>query len=243
LTRTAQWGGEGRPQGLSTFTDLLLGRDNRGDDDIDQTNEPGNQLGGIDWRLSGTFFGDTGLGFYGQWIGEDESNALPSRFSMLMGLDASLVSESIHHRFYIEFSDTTAEGFKGSGSDRPNYTYEHGIYQSGYRYRNRSIASATDNDTRMFTLAHDLLIGDDQQISWSLAKVEMNRDGTDTNAPGGHTLSRDIRTDLWLADARYSILINPWQLSFGVDYQSEDLTYAKESIGGAGAYFAWEARW
>ncbi|MBA54418.1 MAG: hypothetical protein CMK89_08190 [Pseudomonadales bacterium] len=243
LTRTAQWGGEGRPQGFSTFTDLLLGRDNRGDDDIDQTNEPGNQLGGIDWRLSGTFFGDTGFGFYGQWIGEDESNALPSRFSMLMGLDASLVSESIHHRFYIEFSDTTAEGFKGSGSDRPNYTYEHGIYQSGYRYRNRSIASATDNDSRMLTLAHDLLIGDDQQISWSLTKVELNRDGTDTNAPGGHTLSRNIRTDLWLADARYSILINPWQISLGIDYQSEDLTYAKESIGGAGAYFAWEARW
>lgn len=243
LTRTAQWGGEGRPSGFSTFIDLISGKDNRGDAGIDQNNEPGNQLGGIDWRLSGTFFDDTGLGFYGQWIGEDESNALPSRFTMLMGLDASIMSESVQHRLYIEFSDTTAEGFKGSGSDRPNYAYEHGIYRNGYRYRNRAFGSATDNDSRMLTFAHDLFMGDDQQFSWSVSRVELNRDGNDTQPPAGNTLSYAARTDLWLADARYSILFNPWQLSLGLDYQSEDLTYAGESIGGAGAYAAWEARW
>ncbi|WP_290593959.1 MULTISPECIES: capsule assembly Wzi family protein [unclassified Ketobacter] len=243
LTRTAQWGGEGRPRDFSTFTDLLLGRDNRGDEGIEQRNEPGNQLGGIDWRLSGTFFGDTGVGLYSQWIGEDESGGTPSRFSMLIGADASIILTGIHHRIYLEFSDTTAEGFKGGDSARPNISYEHSIYKNGYRYRIRSIASATDNDTRMLTLAHDLHLNDDQQISWSLAKVEVNRDGTDTSPPGGNTLSRNVRTNLWLADARYSILINPWQLSFGVDYQSEDLTYGGDSIGGASAYFAWEARW
>lgn len=243
LTRTAQWGGEGRPQSFSTFTDLLLGRDNRGDDGVDQSNEPGNQLGGIDWRLSGTLFEQTGVGFYGQWVGEDESGALPSRFTMLMGLDASIVSEQLHQRIYLEYSDTTAEGFKGEDNDRPNYAYEHGIYQSGYRYRNRAIGASTDNDTRMLTFAHDLFVGDEQQIGWSVSRVELNRDGTDPTNRGGNTLSRDVRTDLWLADARYSILLNPWQLTLGLEYQSEDLTYAEDTIGGAGAYFAWEARW
>ncbi|MAR89399.1 MAG: hypothetical protein CML06_00750 [Pseudomonadales bacterium] len=243
LTRTAQWGGEDRPDGLSTFTDLLMGKDNRDEGGFDQSNEPGNQLGGLDWRLSGTLFGNTGVGFYGQWIGEDESNFQPSRFTMLMGLDASLIGPNLHQRFYLELADTTAEGFKGSASDRPNYAYEHSIYRSGYRYRNRAIGAATDNDSRMVTLAHDLFVGDDHQFSWSVSRVELNRDGTDANAPGGNTLSRNRRTDLWLADARYSILINPWQLTLGLDYQSEDLTYADDTIGGTGVYFAWEGRW
>ena len=243
LTRTAQWGGENRPQGFSTFMDLLLGRDNRGDDGVDQSNEPGNQLGGIDWRLSGTWFEDTGLGFYGQWIGEDESGALPSRFTMLMGLDASIIGEHTHHRIYLEFSDTTAEGFKGEGNDRPNYAYEHGIYRSGYRYRNRAIGPASDNDSRMLTLAHDLFMSDNQQISWSISKAELNRDGTDAALPGGNTISRDSATELWLADARYSILFNPWQVTVGLNYQSEDLIYADTETGSNGAYFAWEARW
>ncbi len=95
----------------------------------------------------------------------------------------------------------------------------------------------------MLTLAHDLFVGDDQQFSWSVSRVELNRDGTDAKPPGGNTLSYGTRTDLWLADARYSILFDPWQLSLGLDYQSEDLTYAEGTIGGAGAYFAWEARW
>lgn len=241
--RTAQWGGKGRPQDFSTFTDLLIGRDNRGDDGVDINNEPGNQLGGVDWRLSTTVFEDTGIGFYGQLIGEDESGALPSRYTTLFGLDTSVISTNLHQRFYLEFSDTTAEGFKGSKNDRPNYAYEHGIYRSGYRYRGRSIGATTDNDSRMLTLAHNLFVGDDQQFSWSVSRVELNRDGTDLSDRGGNTLSRNKQTNLWLADARYSILFNPWQLTFGLDYQSEDLTYAEQTIGGAGAYFAWEVRW
>ena len=162
---------------------------------------------------------------------------------MLLGLDASIISEQTHHRLYIEFSDTTAEGFKGEDNDRPNYAYEHGIYRSGYRYRNRAIGPASDNDSRILTLAHDLFKNDNQQISWSISKAELNRDGTDAPLPGGSTTSRNSATDLWLADIRYSILFNPWQLSFGVDYQSEDLIYADTKTGGTGAYFAWEARW
>ena len=243
LTRTAQWGGKGRPQDLGTFFDLLIGKDNRGSNSIDQNNEPGNQLGGIDWRLSSTVFDDTGVSFYGQWIGEDESGALPSRFVMLLGLDASIISEHTHHRIYFEFSDTTSEGYKGEGNDRPNYAYEHSIYRDGYRYRNRAIGSASDNDSRMLTLAHDLYMGDNTHISWSISRAELNRDGSDRTPPGGNTISRDAANNLWLADVRYSTLFNPWQLTIGIDYLSEDLVYADNIIGGTGAYFAWEVRW
>lgn len=243
LTRTALWGGDNRPHNSSTFRNLLLGRDNRGDDDIDESNEPGNQLGGIDWRLSSTFFGNTGLGFYGQVIGEDESGGTPSRAIAMVGADASIIDRTWHHRFYLEAADTTVEGFKGDSKARPNSAYEHSIYQSGYRYRNRTIGAATDNDTRILTFAHDLFMGDDRQFSWSISHLELNRDGTDKSPPGGNPISFEERTDLWIADARYSILLSSVQVTVGLDYQSEALRYAGERIDGAMGYFAWEARW
>ena len=243
LSRTAQWGGEGRPQSFSTFSDLLLGRDNRGDDDIDESNEPGNQLGGIDWRLSGTFFGDTGLGLYGQFIGEDESGGTPSRAIAQIGIDASIIGNQWQNRFYLELADTTVEGFKGESKARANSAYEHSIYQSGYRYHNRAIGAATDNDSRILTFAHDLFMGDDRQFSWSVSRLQLNRDGTDRPPPGGNTLSYGQRSDLWIADARYSMLFNAIQVTIGLDFQSEDLHYAGEPIDGTGGYLAWEARW
>jgi len=242
FTRTAMWGGEDRPQDLGTFGDLLIGNDNPKKQNT-SFEEPGNQLAGVDWRLSGTLFDDTGVGFYGQMIGEDEANLAPSRFSVLFGLDASITGPSIHHRFYLEYSDTTAEGFKGAENDMPNYSYEHHIYRSGYRYRNLALGASTDNDSRMLTFAHDLFVRDDQQFSWSVSRVELNRDGTDVAAPGGNTLSYGTSTNLWLADARYSILFDPWQITVGLDYQSEEFEYAGDTIGGTGGYVGWEVRW
>ncbi|MEE2729666.1 MAG: capsule assembly Wzi family protein [Pseudomonadota bacterium] len=243
LTRTAQWGGEGRPQDWGTFTDLLLGKDNRGDDDIDESNEPGNQLGGIDWRLSGTVLDDVGVGFYGQWIGEDETNSQPTAFVMLMGLDVSVLANQTQHRAYLEYSDTLAEGFKPDHPGKKNYAYEHGIYRSGYRYRNRTIGSSVDNDSRILTLAHDMFILDDMQFGWSASYIKLNMDGSDASPPGGHTLSRDNTTKLWDIGAHYRLLLNPWQLTVGLNYQSEELTYAGDTLDGTSAYFAWEARW
>ncbi len=47
-SRTAQWGGDGRPESLSSLKNLVLGKDNRGDGGVTVSNEPGNQLGGLD---------------------------------------------------------------------------------------------------------------------------------------------------------------------------------------------------
>lgn len=243
LTRTAQWGGEGRPQDFSTFVDLFFGRDNRGEDGINLDNEPGNQLGGVDWRYSTTLFNDTGFGFYGQWIGEDETNSQPTSFIMLMGIDLSLHSSELQHRFYFELNDTLAEGYKPDQPGKKNSAYEHGVYKSGYRYNGRSIGASQDNDSRTYTIAHNAFSGDDQQIGWSVSYMKLNVDGTDRAPPGGHTLSRDKKTNLWLLNTHYSILFDPWQLTVGLDYQSEDLKYAEKDTGSASAYFAWEARW
>ena len=73
MRRTAQWGGDGRPQSLDNFIKLLSGGSDNCDTLICRDDEPGNQLGAIDisWNLPVI---DTSL--YFQTVGEDESGIL-----------------------------------------------------------------------------------------------------------------------------------------------------------------------
>ena len=173
LSRTAQWGGEGRPESLGSLADLLLGNDNVGTDGIDDANEPGNQLGGIDWRW--TFNRDQRpITVYGQFIGEDESGGYPSREIGLFGVETPLVTSHSHGRLYLEASDTSMRFL-----DSPlfNGAYNHHIYQDGYRYYGQPIGAASDNDSRTFTLGgfHDF--DGEHALTWKAVYAHLNRDG------------------------------------------------------------------
>lgn len=235
MSRTAQWAGKDRPHDLGTFGDLLVGKDNSGSDGIDADNEPGNQLAGLDWRWH---FG-WNSSFYGQFTGEDEAGGAPSRFLATLGADVAIIEREMHTRIFVEASDTTADGFNGDG--RENYAYEHGIYKDGYRFRGRAIGAATDNDSRLITLGADHHWDDSLQISWSLSRAELNRDGSDVAAPGGNVITPNA-VDMWIADARVSYLVGNWQLSAGIDYAREDIELGGEKAGESGVYLGWEWR-
>lgn len=234
LTRTAQWAGKGRPHDMGTFVDLLAGKDNRGDD-VDIEDEPGNQLAGVDWRWASS--GSTG--FYGQFTGEDEAGMAPSRFVATLGADTSFAGSDSQTRVFIEASDTTADGYKGGG--RIDYAYEHGIYRDGYRFRGRPIGAAMDNDSRMVTLGAEHLWDSSLELRWSASRVQLNRDDSNTAAPGGNVISAG-NVDLWIADLRASYVFGNWQLSAGVDYASETIELGGEKAGDSGVYVGWEWR-
>ncbi len=177
LARTAQWGGEGRPETLDSLVDLLLGKDNVGTDGIDRDNEPGNQLGGIDWRWSFRAGGQTII-HYGQLIGEDEAGGLPSRKIGLFGFETPIVTENTHGRLYLEYSDTTMD----FDDDRFfNSAYNHSVYQTGYRYRGRVLGASTDNDSRLLALGGYHQLPGKQSIAWKALYGELNRDGGNGN--------------------------------------------------------------
>ena len=92
LSRSAQWCGDGRPCGLDTFWDLLLGKDNIGDDGIGEENEPGNQMAGFDVRWTNLWF-ETPVSLYGQMIGEDEAGGFPSRYLAQFGIEGSWITQ------------------------------------------------------------------------------------------------------------------------------------------------------
>ena len=173
LSRTAQWCGDGRPCDAGTFVDLFLGNDNRGGGGIDPDNEPGNQLAGLDFRWSPSFT-KLPLAFYGQFIGEDEAGGLPSRWLGQAGMELSgFLADRWSYRAYVEFAGTSCEFYKGS--EGFNCAYNHTIYQTGYRYRNRAIGHGADNDARLLSAGWSMVDAQDSQWRATLRYGNLNR--------------------------------------------------------------------
>jgi Capsule assembly protein Wzi len=128
LSRTMQWGGQGRDQSLRSWLRALFGTDNIGYGGVTPGNEPGNQLAGVDWRwLLGE---QRRLSVYGQVVGEDEAGHLPSRNMVLIGADARVPVPQGALRVFGEWSNTLAGDI--SGDPRPGASYRHHIYEQGY---------------------------------------------------------------------------------------------------------------
>ena len=145
-SRTAMWGGEGRKKTPRIFLDLLLGQDNY---EGDKTNEPGNQLGGFDFRWSHASETCT-QSVYGQWIGEDEAGMMPSRPIGSLGVTMACPGRHGLFDYFIEVSDTALDFYNSEklyGS-----AYQHGLYQTGYQYYGRVLGSSFDNDARTVSL-------------------------------------------------------------------------------------------
>ena len=175
LSRTAQWGGEGRPEDLSTFKELLLGKDNRGSAGITAANEPGNQLGGFDVRWQSPLF-DAPYAVYGQIIGEDESGGWPSKYLGMAGIEAwgARGERGASWRVHGEYADTAC----GFNNDQPAFgcAYRHTIYSDGYTYRGRVIGHTLGGDGRMLSLG--LFYVTERGRPWEilLRRIEPHRD-------------------------------------------------------------------
>lgn len=149
MSRTAQWAGEGRPGGFSTFRDLFLGADNATAGSADSAAaEPGNQLAGFDFRWNINLFNQD-LGFYGEIIGEDESGGLPSHPMYLIGASTSFGDIKGIYQLFAEYTNTYMNCNRDASNG--NCAYEHHIYTEGYRRYGRSMGSTYDSDAQVLT--------------------------------------------------------------------------------------------
>ena len=177
-TRTAQWCGDGRPCGLDTFWDLLIGNDN----DQDLSEQPGNQLGGFDirWSWPGARLP---LAVYAQAIGEDEAGFLPSKYLGLLGAEIWGDLAGGSWRAHVEYADTACD-FVNS---EPQFgcAYTSSIYTTGYRYRGRVLGHAMDADGE--SVGVGALYLDSRAHRWEVLarNVKVNRAGT----ASGHSLA------------------------------------------------------
>lgn len=209
LTRTAQFAGEGRPHDVDTFLRLLIGQDNRGSRGVNVSNEPGNQLAGYDFRWNFTL-AEQNVVLHTQLIGEDEAGGLPSRFIGQFGAEVAGAVPGFEsfdaYRVWLEYADTALNFFEQDPIF--NGAYNHDIYQTGYRYYNRSIGHTLDNDGRMASLGALLIGVDDTLWRLQLQFGEFNRDGNRPNsiAAGAEDFQRiQLGVDLPLTNSRLSI--------------------------------------
>jgi hypothetical protein len=163
LARTLQWGGGGRDESARSLLHGLAGMDNNGTRGITFDNEPGNQLGGFDWRWQ--WGGDRGHAFYGQLVGEDENGFLPSAYIVQAGLETRWALQGALLRGFVEWNDLIAG--HANGDNRPRgLTYRSGVYQQGYSHDGMLLGHPAGGDVTLASAGMVL-----QAADWRLALV------------------------------------------------------------------------
>ena len=248
LTRSAQWCGRGRPCGFSTFTDLALGRDNRGDDDgLTADTEPGNQLGAFDVRWSSPF-GDGPWAVYAQAVGEDEAGGLPSRFFAQFGGETwGAMNNSLftgQWRAHLEYTNTTVDFWQSE----PGYrvAYNHSIYTTGYRFEGRAIGAGVDGDSEVLTAG--LMLSDARERTWNglLRYGTINERGNSQGRSALHTVSTDELDFLGLQLSHRcplkhgSLHLGTLSLGLGVQYADNRVTDESETDVQAFVQWTWD---
>ena len=213
----------------------MLGQDNVGSDDITAENEPGNQTAAIDFRWSVASLGWP-VAFYGQFMAEDEAGGFPSRYMGQLGAEGTGVfGDTWSYRWYVEGSATSCDFWKSE--EIFNCAYNHGIYESGYRYYGRVIGHGADNDARVATLG--LVLVDDRENSWQgyIRTGRLNRGGPADAANSLTPLPRDVLN----IEVIHNRVFDYGRLEFGVGYDRLGDNSALPSSNEARAFIQWRS--
>jgi len=149
-----------------TFWDAFAGNDNP----RDSSEDPSNQLGAVDARY-GFGIGEQTAGIYAQMMGEDEAGGFPARKSWLIGADATTGLWGREQRWFIEGVDTLADNLLGD--PRPDISYEHRVYRTGYRYKGRNMAASVDSDSQALTLGYYDFSGSGSMFGASISWLDL----------------------------------------------------------------------
>lgn len=165
-SRAIQWGGEGRPESLSSLWDAFVGsKDNGGTGEPD----PSNQIAGFDARLNLFSLTQIPVGLYAQYVGEDEAGGLPAKKMYLAGIDYSSTVKNMPYQLYTEWADTRTNGkVKGISYNHMNYT--DGFYQHGY-----PLAHALGGDAQMISVGGDIRIDFMNRLSGRILFADVNQ--------------------------------------------------------------------
>ncbi|ABI57688.1 capsule assembly Wzi family protein [Alkalilimnicola ehrlichii MLHE-1] len=174
LSRTAIWDS---PHTWRSFGNIAIGDTNSKGRDT-----TADQMAGIDLRFSSP---DHRLPWaaYLQYIGEDEAGGIPTKHIGLFGLETwGALPNDASYRVFLEYTDTTARFW--SSRKRFATAYESSSLPTSYRYRDRPMGYATDNDSRLVTLGGQYLAPNGHSAHLKFQGGTLNR-GDRMRMPGG----------------------------------------------------------
>lgn len=169
-SRTFMWGGEGRPESLSSFGDALLGtKDNESTNSSDSVDDPANQLGGFDAKLNLSSLINVPSNVYGQYIGEDEAGGLPAKNMYLAGVDYASSIQGKPYQLYAEYTDTRSSG------DVKGISYDHFIYTDGYYQQGYPLGYALGGDAESIAIGSRVWLDNRNFINAKLQHAKVNQ--------------------------------------------------------------------
>lgn len=171
-SRAIQWGGEGRPESLSSLWDAFVGnKDNGGTGEPD----PSNQIAGFDARLNLQPLLQVPMGMYAQYVGEDEAGGLPAKKMYLAGVDYSASYNNMPFQLYTEWTDTRSNG-SADGISYNHHVYTDGFYQHGY-----PLAHAMGGDGQMISVGGDIRFDRLNRVNARVLFAKLNESNRTTN--------------------------------------------------------------
>ncbi|POU19076.1 hypothetical protein C3420_14195 [Acinetobacter sp. ACNIH3] len=224
-SRAIQWGGEGRPESLSSLWDAFVGnKDNGGTGEPD----PSNQIAGFDARLNLQPLLQVPMGMYAQYVGEDEAGGLPAKKMYLAGVDYSSSYNNMPFQLYTEWADTRTNG-KAQGISYNHSVYTDGFYQHGY-----PLAHAMGGDGQMISVGGDIRFDRLNRVNARVLFAKLNESNRTTNlafpaqdelkavnVSWTHYLRPDIPLKLngWISDS--DLYGNDGGASIGIEFPLE----------------------
>lgn len=165
-SRTFMWGGEGRPESFDSFKDAVLGTRDNGDTGKE---DPANQLGGFDARVSLAPLINVPAGIYGQYIGEDEAGGLPAKNMYLAGVDYAADAYGKPYQLYAEYTDTRTSG------EIRGISYNHSTYTDGYYQQGYPLGYALGGDTESIAVGGKLWLDNRNFVTSKLQYAKVNQ--------------------------------------------------------------------
>lgn len=172
-SRAIQWGGEERPESLSSLWDAFVGnKDNGGTGEPD----PSNQIAGFDARLNLQSLLSIPMSVYGQYVGEDEAGGLPSKKMYLAGVDYSSSFRNMPYQLYTEWADTRTNG------DVLGVSYNHSNYKGGYYQHGFPLGHAMGGDGEMISAGGSIRFDPMNRLNGRVLLAKVNQSARLTNA-------------------------------------------------------------